>query len=122
MNIPFLLSFLAASSGVAFGAWAQPTKTVKPLSSTSRTEIRSTATQMAAGIAAAEAALEPAELAIAERVHTGTIEDVATVAITLDNGYTISILTASSGLPEGEALLDVFALPLLELAVLPPVS
>jgi len=85
MNIPFLLSFLAASSGVAFGAWAQPAKTVKPLSSTSRTEIRSTATQMAAGIAAAEAALEPAELAIAERVHTGVMPCELGASVTLSS-------------------------------------
>ena len=39
----------------------------------SRTEIRSKAAQMAAGIAAAEAALGPAALAIAEQVHTGVL-------------------------------------------------
>jgi hypothetical protein len=39
----------------------------------SRTEIRSTATQIAAGIAAAEAALGPAALAIAQQVHTGVL-------------------------------------------------
>ncbi len=39
----------------------------------SRTLLRSTAVQAAAGLAAAEAALSPEELAIAERVHTGHI-------------------------------------------------
>lgn len=45
--------------------------TVQP--GASRVEIRSTASQMAAGIAAAEAALGPAALAIAEQVHTGVL-------------------------------------------------
>lgn len=39
----------------------------------SRVEVRSKASQMAAGIMAAEAALTPEELAIAERVHTGVL-------------------------------------------------
>ena len=39
----------------------------------SRNEIKSTAANMAAGIMAAEAALSPDELAIAERVHTGKL-------------------------------------------------
>ena len=47
------------------------------------TEIRSTATQMAAGIAAAEAALEPAELAIAENVHTGVMPCEMGTSVTL---------------------------------------
>ncbi|UCU98028.1 hypothetical protein [Acidovorax radicis] len=37
----------------------------------SRTQLRSATSQVAAGIVAAEAALSPAELAIAERVHVG---------------------------------------------------
>lgn len=47
----------------------------KPASkpSASRVEIKSTAKQMAAGVEAAEAALSPAELAIAERVHVGRL-------------------------------------------------
>ncbi len=43
----------------------------KPASS--RVELRSKANQMAAGVAAAEAALAPEELAIAEHVHTGVM-------------------------------------------------
>jgi len=39
----------------------------------SRTQLRSATSQVAAGIIAAEAALSPAELAIADRVHTGRI-------------------------------------------------
>ena len=39
----------------------------------SRTQLKSATNQVAAGIIAAEAALSPAELAIAERVHTGRI-------------------------------------------------
>ena len=39
----------------------------------SRTEIKSTASQKAAGIRAADAALSPSELAIAERVYTGKL-------------------------------------------------
>jgi hypothetical protein len=39
----------------------------------SRQELRSRAINMAAGIEAAEAALTPAQLAIAERVHTGRL-------------------------------------------------
>ena len=39
----------------------------------SRTEIKSKASQKAAGIAAADAALTPGELAIAERVYTGKL-------------------------------------------------
>lgn len=53
--------------------------------------------------------------------HSGTIEDVRTVTIRLDNGYSVAILVASTGLAEGEALLTTFALPVLQLAVLPPV-
>lgn len=44
----------------------------KPLSA-SRVQLNSAANQAAAGIRAAEVALTPAELAIADRVHTGTM-------------------------------------------------
>ena len=49
----------------------------------SRAEIRNTAKQMAAGIAAAEAALEPAELAIADQVHTGVMPCELGASVTL---------------------------------------
>ena len=58
-----------------------PAAKAKP--SASRTEIRSTATQMAAGITAAEAALEPFELAIAEQVHTGVLRCELGASVTL---------------------------------------
>lgn len=51
-----------------------------------RVEIKTTANQMASGIRAAEAALTPAELAIAERVHQGKLpcELGAFVTLTAD--------------------------------------
>ena len=45
----------------------------KAEATSSRTQLRSATSQVAAGIVAAEAALSPAELAIAERVHVGRI-------------------------------------------------
>lgn len=55
--------------------WAQTPKhsdeKINPKAS--RTEVRSKAKQMAAGVAASEAALTPEELAIAERIHVGTV-------------------------------------------------
>lgn len=50
-----------------------PKKKLKVSPTASRTELKSEAKNMAAGIEAAEAALTPAELAIAERVHVGRI-------------------------------------------------
>ncbi len=49
----------------------------------SRTELRSQASQMAAGVQAAEAALGPEELAIAEQVHTGTLPCELGASVTL---------------------------------------
>lgn len=66
------------------------TKTVaakkKPVVSASRTNLKSAAKNVAAGIEAAEAALSPAELAIAERVYVGTLpcELGASVTLTAD--------------------------------------
>jgi len=93
MNILQITPLLVACWGLACGASAQttgnagrtPAKAIKPAASISRTEIRSTATQMAAGIAAAEAALEPAELAIAERVHTGVMPCELGASVTLSS-------------------------------------
>ncbi len=64
------------------------TKTVtakKPVTA-SRAELHSTTSQVAAGIRAADAALTPGELAIAERVHTGPMpcELGATVVLEAD--------------------------------------
>ena len=52
---------------------AGKTTVAKASPTSSRTQLHSGAVQVASGIAAAEAALTPEELAIAERVHTGRI-------------------------------------------------
>lgn len=61
-------------------------KAAKPAVSASRTNLKSTAVNVAAGIQAAEAAMTPAELAIAERVQVGKIpcELGASVTLTAD--------------------------------------
>jgi len=97
MKIFYITPLLLACWGLAVDASAQnagaktskpaakPAKQLQaaPASSVSRTEIRSTAIQMAAGIAAAEAALEPAELAMAESVHTGVMPCEMGTSVTL---------------------------------------
>ncbi|KQR53153.1 hypothetical protein [Acidovorax sp. Leaf160] len=45
----------------------------KPKANSSRTQLKSATAQVASGLVAAEEALSPAELAIAEKVHTGRI-------------------------------------------------
>lgn len=64
----------------------KPATKKKAAVSASRTEIKSTAKNMAAGIEAAEDALTPAELGIAERVYAGKLpcELGATVTLTAD--------------------------------------
>ncbi len=59
----------------------------KPVASSSRTNLKSAAKNVAAGIEAAEAAMSPAELAIAERVYVGSLpcELGASVTLTADN-------------------------------------
>ena len=52
---------------------AQSAEKKAPRPPSSRTEIKSKASQTAAGIMAAEAALTPGELAIADRVYTGKL-------------------------------------------------
>lgn len=52
---------------------AKPQQAKAPARSPSRVEAHNKAEQMAAGIRAAEDALSPAELAIAERVHVGKV-------------------------------------------------
>ena len=61
-------------------------KLAKPMVSASRTSLKSAAVNVAAGIQAAEAAMTPAELAIAERVQVGKIpcELGASVTLTAD--------------------------------------
>lgn len=52
---------------------AKKSSTAKAEPTSSRTQLKSAANQVATGIIAAEAALSPEELAIAERVHVGRI-------------------------------------------------
>ncbi|MDA8455397.1 hypothetical protein M4R22_11555 [Acidovorax sp. GBBC 3334] len=52
---------------------AKSTKVAKAKPQSSRAQLKSATNQVASGLIAAEAALSPAELAIAERVHTGHI-------------------------------------------------
>ena len=56
---------------------------VKKKPSASRTEIKSKASNMAAGIEAADEALSPAEMAIAERIHVGTVPCELGASVTL---------------------------------------
>lgn len=62
-----------AKQAPAAKAKTEPKKTAKAEPTASRTQLKSAANQVATGVMAAEAALSPAELAIAERVHTGRI-------------------------------------------------
>lgn len=50
-----------------------PVKVAKAQPSSSRQQLKSAANQVAAGVRAADAALTPEQLAIAESVHTGTL-------------------------------------------------
>lgn len=61
-------------------------KSEKPVATSSRTNLKSAAANVAAGIEAAEAAMTPAELAIAERVQVGKLpcELGASVTLTAD--------------------------------------
>ena len=89
---PAAKSDAKASKATDQGALAKSTKTAKPVEvakadpSSSRTQLKSATGQVAAGIIAAEAALSPAELEIAERVHVGRIpcELGAFVTVTAD--------------------------------------
>ncbi len=83
-----LPTFLATCVCLAAPAvFAQPAAKAAPAGkaqpSASRVEIRSTANQMAAGITAAEVALEPIELAIAQQVHTGVLRCELGASVTL---------------------------------------
>ena len=67
-------------------AAAKPAAAKKPAVSADRTNLKTTAKNVAAGIEAAEDAMTPAELAIAERVHVGSLpcELGASVTLTAD--------------------------------------
>jgi hypothetical protein len=86
LHTPYLVNALAAAvllaaSGLAMAQTATAAKpAAKPaakkqpvVNPSSRTNLKSAAKNVAAGIEAAEAALTPAELAIAERVHVGKL-------------------------------------------------
>ncbi|UUZ63107.1 hypothetical protein LP417_25880 [Polaromonas sp. P1-6] len=62
---------------------AKPSAAKKPAVSASRTNLKSATKNVAAGIEAAEAALTPAELAIAERVHVGNLPCELGASVTL---------------------------------------
>lgn len=68
---PLTTLMLATAQSTSNAAPAQ--KVAKVQSSSSRAQLKSAANQVASGIRAAEAALSPAELAIAERVHAGRL-------------------------------------------------
>ncbi len=80
-----LIGPLTASAETAPGIKPKASAKAKKVTP-SRMEAKSTANQMATGIMAAEAALTPAELAIAERVYTGKLpcELGAFVTLTAD--------------------------------------
>jgi hypothetical protein len=85
LHTPYLVNALAAAvllaaSGLATAQTAAAKPAAKPaakkqpvVNPSSRTNLKSAAKNVAAGIEAAEAALTPAELAIAERVHVGKL-------------------------------------------------
>ncbi len=75
-----------ADGKIAAKAPAKSHATAKAEPTSSRTQLKSATNQVAAGIIAAEAALSPAELAIAERVHVGRMpcELGAFVTVTAD--------------------------------------
>lgn len=70
----FLASVFLIALPVALMAQTPAKVTAKSaVTSKSRQEVKSKANQMAAGVAAAEAALTPAELAIADRIYLGKL-------------------------------------------------
>ena len=77
------LTTMAQTATAADKAGVKPVAKKKPPVSASRTEIKSTAKNMAAGIEAAEDALTPKELSIAERVYVGKLPCELGAAVTL---------------------------------------
>ena len=79
-----LTSVAQAQTSAAPGQNAEKKAEKKPTRPpSSRTEVKSKASQTAAGIMAAEAALTPGELAIAERVYTGKLPCELGASVTL---------------------------------------
>jgi hypothetical protein len=77
----FIIAVLSVCSTWATAQTKAEKKPTRPTAS--RTEIKSQAAQMATGIRAAEAALSPAELAIAERVYQGRLPCELGAVVTL---------------------------------------
>ena len=86
LTAPLLTFALILTPLVHAQAPAEKAQKKAPRPPPSRTEVKSKASQTAAGIMAAEAALTPGELAIAERVYTGKLpcELGAFVTLTAD--------------------------------------
>jgi len=72
-----------AAPAPAVAAGAKPAAKKSPAVSADRTNLKTTAKNVAAGIEAAEEALTPAELAIAERVHVGNLPCELGASVTL---------------------------------------
>jgi hypothetical protein len=71
MSVPAAAQTAASADKPKAAVKKAPAK--KPVPASSRTNLKSAAKNVAAGIEAAEDAMTPAELAIAERVHVGTL-------------------------------------------------
>jgi hypothetical protein len=71
MAVPAAAQTAAAADKPKAAVKKAPAK--KPVPASSRTNLKSAAKNVAAGIEAAEEAMTPAELAIAERVHVGSL-------------------------------------------------
>ena len=88
VTVPAAAQGAAPAEGATAKAKSATTKPVakRPVPSSSRTNLKSAAKNVAAGIEAAENALTPEELAIAERVHVGSLpcELGASVALNPD--------------------------------------
>ena len=78
-----------SQKAVAVKTAAKATATAAPKPTSSRIQLKTAAKNVAAGIEAAEAALTPAEMAIAERVQVGNVpcELGATVTLVADAKY-----------------------------------
>ncbi|WP_394787775.1 hypothetical protein [Rhodoferax sp.] len=86
MKLPLITALLALAPALALAQDA-PKKPLKPTAkatpTTSRQQLKTAAKNVAAGIEAAEAALTPAEMAIAERVQVGTVPCELGASVTL---------------------------------------
>jgi hypothetical protein len=83
--IKLLLPLLEAMILPSAMLWMASVAVAQTASPSSRTEIRSTAKQLASGMAAAEVALSPLQLTLADQVHTGVLRCELGVSVTLSN-------------------------------------